>query len=105
VPGARIDLPGDPGVGPPRVGLAQEQVPVEQRRVEQRHWQPCRRDQVPQIAFGRGSDAVGDLGQNRAKHGGASDRALAEFGGQLADRAPAQLDRVRDDGPDVSRVG
>jgi WD40-like Beta Propeller Repeat len=37
MPGTRVHLPGDPGIRPPPVGLAQEEVTVIQGRVEQRH--------------------------------------------------------------------
>ena len=43
---SRIDLASDTGVRPPSVGLAQEGIAVEQRRVEQRHRQPRRPDKV-----------------------------------------------------------
>jgi hypothetical protein len=105
VPRARIDLTGDAGVGPPPVGLAQEEVPVIQRRVEQRHRQPCTLADVAEVPFGRGPDAVGHLGENRTERRGAPNRPGLQLLGQLADCAPAELNRIRDDSPDVSQLG
>jgi hypothetical protein len=88
VPGARIDLAGDTGVRPPSVGLAQEEVPVVQGRVEQGHRQPRCLDKVAQVAFGRRPDAVGYLGEDRAEHRRALDGPDPELLGELADGTP-----------------
>src|ERR1019366_9249030 len=101
MPLARVDLRYHASLRPPRVGPGDGRIAHVQRRIEQRHRQPGRLDQVAEIALGDGSDAVGHLAQYRPEHGGTADWSALQLAGQLADRTPAELDRPRHHGTDI----
>ena len=107
MPGARIDLPGDPGVRPP----SRRACPGRGRRRTS-----------DGLNRGIGSRAVPDRGRGRSPSAvdlmpsatsARTERNVAEpltgpilsSSASWLDRAPAQLDRVRDHRPDVSQLG
>jgi AraC-like DNA-binding protein len=105
VPLVRVDLDRDAELRPPCVRPGHERIPGEHRRVEQRHRQPGRSQQVLKVTFRGRPDPLGNVAQRLAEQRRSRARPGVQLRGQVRHVAFVTLHGVGHDRPDVPQAG